>query len=126
MGTIPLSANLSYTGSDFVSLYTASLFSPFDASFILKAGDEEKIALALMGSPDRLSATASISSLPLDRFVSTNREVLLDLTALGYTDRKTQLGLDGTLSLTEGDAPLFPIQCRSTTAEVFLIKLKTA
>lgn len=97
-------SNLSYTGSDFVSLYTASLFSPFDASFILKAGDEEKIALALMGSPDRLSATASISSLPLDRFVSTNREVLLDLTALGYTDRKTQLGLDGTLSLTEGDA----------------------
>ncbi len=97
-------SRLSYTGSDFVSLYATSLFTPFDASFVLKAEEEEKIALALMGSSDRLSGTAALSALPLDRFVPASSELLIDLTALGYTDRKTQLGLDGMITLTQGEA----------------------
>jgi hypothetical protein len=96
-------SSLSYSGSDFVSLYRTAFFAPFDASFILKAEDEEKIALSLMGSPQRLTATAAISSLPLDRFVPELSGKVVDLTALGSSDLKTQLGLDGTLSVTEGD-----------------------
>ncbi len=91
--------SLAYKGTDFINLYQSRLLAPFRASFLLMHQDEKKIALSLEGNNDRITSVLLLNSLPLDRFHQDASGVIVDFSALGFTDLKDALSVDGVLAL---------------------------
>ncbi len=103
-GGLVMPGSFMYRGTDFASLLNSSFLAPFEASFTLDANNQRKISISLMGENSRISGAVKLSSLPLDRFAGVLEGIVVDFSAVGYSDFQNMASIDGMLSMVRGDA----------------------
>lgn len=109
--------SLQYSGSDLLDLYGAKGLMPFTFSFTISENAINRLALSLIGSEERIEALSEVKKVDLGRFASSLAGVEMNLTALGHTDFKKKVSMDGKLSL---EGPQFSFSTDMEATETLL------
>ena len=90
---------LHYAGSDLLDVYQQDWLLPFTFVFSLNGNKNNIFEFSLIGNEERLAFTFSGQELDLGRFSSSLEGFITSFSALGYTDGKQNLSMDGKIEL---------------------------